>query len=178
MLDDVIIFKQAIADQGSCGSCWSFSTSGVLAQRMCIATDYETSTLVLAPQSMVSCYEQCSGNYCNDGCSGGYTSVAFAAMIDEGVAPEACVPYSSSGGSDPETCGTSSESGTVMDVWENCKLEGNSDTHFYASQSYSINSEEEIMRDIYENGPVQSTFLMESELYGYANDKKHCPAGI
>jgi hypothetical protein len=42
-------------------------------------------------------------------------------------------------------------------------------TPLKASATYAIGSEEDIMEDVYNNGPVQATFLLESELYGYSS---------
>ena len=61
-----------IEDQGECGSCWAFSSSGLLADRFCIHTEGDIKTR-FSPQEMVNC------NYENYGCAGGYlmTSIDY-----------------------------------------------------------------------------------------------------
>ena len=50
-----------IEDQGECGSCWAFTSSGLLADRFCIHSKGSIKTR-LSPQEMVNC------NYENFGC--------------------------------------------------------------------------------------------------------------
>ena len=54
-----------IEDQGNCGSCWAFSSSGLLADRFCIHSKGAITTR-FSPQEMINC------NYENFGCTGGY----------------------------------------------------------------------------------------------------------
>lgn len=54
-----------IEDQGTCGSCWAFSSSGLLADRFCIHSEGKITTR-FSPQEMINC------NYENFGCTGGY----------------------------------------------------------------------------------------------------------
>lgn len=70
-----------IRDQGSCGSCWTFSTTGVASQRMCLLNENVDGTLVGAPQGTLSCDKTCSSNNCNAGCDGGYPDLAFQNML-------------------------------------------------------------------------------------------------
>ena len=55
--------KPLIQDQGDCGSCWAFSTTGVLAQRMCIASKGKVSGLALSPQDQITCDNSCYNQY-------------------------------------------------------------------------------------------------------------------
>ena len=54
-----------IEEQGNCGSCWAFTSSGLLADRFCIQSQGKIN-LRLSPQEMVDC------NFENFACAGGY----------------------------------------------------------------------------------------------------------
>jgi cathepsin H len=71
-----------IKNQGHCGSCWTFSTTGCLEAHTCIQAKAEhknnkdfdcTSWTGLAEQQLVDC----AGDYNNNGCNGGLPSQAF-----------------------------------------------------------------------------------------------------
>lgn len=51
-----------VKNQGSCGSCWAFATTGVIEGRVCAASNASLLTS-LSEQELVSCYKQsCSGD--------------------------------------------------------------------------------------------------------------------
>jgi C1A family cysteine protease len=77
-----------VKDQGSCGSCWSFSA--IEAVESCWAIQHGHELFTLSEQELVDC----SGKYGNHGCSGGWQHWAMDYIKDKkGIAAEDEYPY-------------------------------------------------------------------------------------
>uniref|UniRef100_A0A0D9YS41 Uncharacterized protein n=1 Tax=Oryza glumipatula TaxID=40148 RepID=A0A0D9YS41_9ORYZ len=83
-----------VKNQGSCGSCWSFSASGALEGANYLATGKMD---VLSEQQMVDCDHECDSSEpdsCDAGCNGGLMTNAFSYLLKSGgLESEKDYPY-------------------------------------------------------------------------------------
>ncbi|KAI8015911.1 Cysteine protease RD19A [Camellia lanceoleosa] len=92
----------AVKDQGSCGSCWSFSATGALEGAHFLASGELVS---LSEQQLVDCDHECDPEErgsCDSGCNGGLMTTAFEYTLKVGgLERESDYPYT---GKDRGTC--------------------------------------------------------------------------
>merc|ERR1711872_679735 len=126
-----------VRDQGSCGSCYAFSSMGMLEARLRIRTG-NTRNFTLSPQDVVSC------SPLSQGCEGGFPHlIAGRYGKDYGVVEEECNKYKGNDGQ----CGTKS----------NCHRYYVS-SYSYVGGYYGACSELEMKRALVRNGPLSVSF--------------------
>eukprot|EP00928_Gymnodinium_smaydae_P016763 TRINITY_DN16345_c0_g1_i1.p1 TRINITY_DN16345_c0_g1~~TRINITY_DN16345_c0_g1_i1.p1 ORF type:complete len:384 (+),score=76.88 TRINITY_DN16345_c0_g1_i1:153-1304(+) len=79
-----------VKDQGSCGSCWSFSAAESVESHYAIASG---KLLQLAPQAALDCVQNPDGCGGSGGCGGATCELAFNLTVSKGLPLESDMPY-------------------------------------------------------------------------------------
>eukprot|EP00296_Roombia_truncata_P008034 JP446500.1.p1 GENE.JP446500.1~~JP446500.1.p1 ORF type:complete len:321 (+),score=120.58 JP446500.1:113-964(+) len=135
-----------IRDQAGCGSCWAFSASEVLSDRLAIASDGQEN-LVLSPEDMVSCDKD------NYACEGGMLDASWEYLQSTGIVSDSCYPYSSGQGK--------------VDACRTTCVDGSPFTKYKAANYYHLGSVADIQASIMEKGPVQTGFMVYKSFMSY-----------
>ena len=93
----------AVKDQGSCGSCWSFATTGTFEGQQCLAGKQDCrSWSGASEQNLIECSVKSDtdlGPYYDMGCNGGWIDNGlYYIQINGGIDSEASYPYTSADG--------------------------------------------------------------------------------
>ena len=139
-------YVSPVRNQGGCGSCYAFSSMGMLEARYRLMTK-NTKQPVFSPQDVVSCSEYAQG------CEGGFPYlIAGKYAQDFGVVEETCYPYR---GHD-STC----------QEGDNC-LRYHSTNYYYVGGYYGACSEEGMRAELVQNGPMSVSFEVYSDFQHY-----------
>jgi len=93
-----------VKNQGQCGSCWAFSTTGGLEGAWKISAGHLTA---MSEQQFVDC------DHYSMGCKGGAMALAFKWATSKNVCTESSYPYKARGGLCRSSCATAIPSGGV-----------------------------------------------------------------
>ena len=101
----------SVKDQGQCGSCWAFSTTGSVESAYFLSTG---KLISLSEQQLVDC----SSSYGNQGCNGGLMDNGFNYIKDNGICSEKDYSYTASDGS-CKKCSVVTKIDSFVDVTPN-----------------------------------------------------------
>jgi C1A family cysteine protease len=106
----------SVKDQGQCGSCWTFSSTGAIEGAWAIS---KGKLLDLAEQQLVDCAQ--GVKYGSHGCNGGQMEGAFKYVIENGQCSESSYPYTAKDGT-CQQCQKSVSMSSCYDVKPNDQL--------------------------------------------------------
>ena len=157
---------QEIYNQSYCSSSYAISSSQTISDRICIHTGGKLQTRISATDIITCCSE------CGKGCIGGLPNLVFNYWINNGIPSgglygdnNTCKPYFLKPGND------NSNNIKITPECENkCQEKYNKSSE--EDKSYGINAfilkgEENIMKEIFENGPVVSSFNIYEDFFDY-----------
>jgi C1A family cysteine protease len=147
-----------VRDQGSCGSCWAFATTGALESYTLIKNNQPNMNVDLAEQILVSCSHAGS-------CGGGYIDQASDFIRDTGLPEESCYPYTARNGNCRRACTNWWLNTDMIDSWS-----------YVTTTSLTDNDIDDIKNALDTYGPLVTTmnvytdfFSYESGIYSYAS---------
>lgn len=146
-----------VKDQGQCGSCYSFSVSGAIEGQHFLATKKLVS---LSEQQIVDC----SKEYENDGCGGGYMHRCYDYIKDAGgLDTEEAYPYEGV------------DSGK-------CRFDSGSVGATVKSYDFIDDNEDSLQKAVDSIGPISIGIKVQDSFFGYGggvyDDKSCTPDGI
>ena len=124
-----------------CGSCWAFSATSSVSDRLRLMTKGAWPEHDLSTQVAVNCVSSL-------GCHGGHPSSVFSYMKETGLPLEGCMRYEAKDMecTDINTC-------RDCHMGEDCFAVKNY-TKVYVSEYGSVSGEENMMKEIYARGPI------------------------
>jgi len=165
-----------IQDQSSCGSCWAVSTTSVMSDRLCIASNASIQTSISALDLMACC------NFCGYQCKGGWPDEAFYQWTYNGIVTgdnytvnSLCKPYPIAPCKlDPQTgknkcpaepknnfkCESKCQTGYTSEIYKN--------DHYYGKDvKYFSNQNDAAIDELLKNGPIVAAFNVYRDFYSY-----------
>jgi len=172
-----------IRDQSACGSCWAISAAEVMSDRQCV---HKSEAFHYSASDIMSCC-----HLCGRGCNGGIPYMAMMHWKMFGVvsggqfnSSEGCRPYPfikcnhHVKGPLPDCPSTDFDTPVCKKSCESSYSTSYADDRHYASSAYKVSdNEEEIMKEIMTNGPVQGAFTVYADFPNYKSGVYHHVSG-
>jgi len=155
-----------ISDQSNCGSCWATSAAGAMSDRICIHSN-DNRNIRVSAEDLLECCKDC---FSNDGCQGGFPYVTWQWWINFGISTGAeygyngtewCKSYAFPKCGHHITSGTYQECSSLMEISPMCQKScANPSVDYqksltFGKTAYAIEGEQNIMTEIFNNGPIQ-----------------------
>jgi cathepsin X len=140
-----------------CGSCWAFSATSSLSDRIKILRNATWPDIIISPQVLLGCSHE------NNGCHGGSAHSAYDWIYRHEITDDSCSPYRARGHDNGYKC-----SNTTM--CKDCPGDG---SNCFVPDSYSIyaidefgklRGEENMMQEIFQRGPIVCGIAVTKEL--------------
>lgn len=162
---------QEIRDQSRCGSCWAFGAAETMSDRLCIHSKGALQTRVSA-QHLVTC---CTS--CGYGCQGGYPSSTFSYWKSSGIPSgglygdtTTCKPYFLPPCDDHmHECEDYQDTPSCVNKCQDGYPKTVDEDKSYGSSAYSVRGEQNLMKEIYENGSVEVAFSVYDDFGDYSS---------
>ncbi|KAK2952007.1 putative Cathepsin B [Blattamonas nauphoetae] len=133
-----------VRNQGSCGSCWAFSISETVEDRLAVKGCARGQ---MSPQHLVSCDKE------DYACNGGEMDIAWNWVKKNGIATEDCLPYTSGGGRVPE-CPAKCKNGSEIIVTP--------------VPEWKLLKAEEMQQELMTHGPLSAGFTVYLDFQFYS----------
>eukprot|EP00742_Colponemidia_sp_Colp-10_P000741 GILJ01000804.1.p1 GENE.GILJ01000804.1~~GILJ01000804.1.p1 ORF type:complete len:559 (+),score=64.67 GILJ01000804.1:63-1679(+) len=143
-------YDSPVRSQGECGSCYAIAAASVMESRIRIKSNNSYQPM-LSAQGVLSCSRY------NQGCNGGYPFLVGKHAKEFGFVEESCFPY--------HERDTDCSAGCMNPprVWKAGRYQ------YVGKGYYGGCSENEMMKEIYTNGPVVVALDAQSDLYYYSH---------
>jgi C1A family cysteine protease len=146
-----ISFVPPVRSQGSCGSCYVFSTMSSLEARLRIQTNNKDQTL-FSKQFLLSC------NFYSEGCDGGYPVLVAKFLQEFEAIPESCFEYTEKNNKCSNACDYSkNKKKYTVSKWG------------YLGGAYGKTSEADMMKELRARGPIPGNMLVHWSFSYYKN---------
>eukprot|EP00026_Physarum_polycephalum_P014762 Phypoly_transcript_15313.p1 GENE.Phypoly_transcript_15313~~Phypoly_transcript_15313.p1 ORF type:complete len:301 (+),score=37.42 Phypoly_transcript_15313:52-903(+) len=142
-----------------CGSCWAFSSTSALGDRIRIQTQGAFPEAELAPQVLLNCLPGST-------CDGGDPAAAYEYIMNKGIPDETCAPYEAI---DLEC--------TPENVCKNCQPDFSDPSAkcsavptyplHYVAEHGSVNGTQDMMAEIFARGPIVCIIAVTPALESY-----------
>jgi cathepsin C len=149
---DGVNYVSPVRDQGNCGSCYSFAATAMYEARLRVQSK-RSRTTIFSPQDIVNC-----GPY-SQGCDGGFAYLVSKYGEDYGIASELYIPYTGN----QTQCTAKDYSKYARTYTSNYWYVGPDGTKAY----YGATTEEGMMRNILEKGPIATSFEVYADFMHY-----------
>jgi cathepsin B len=154
-----------VRDQSACGSCWAFAAVEAISDRYCIFL--KKTNLTISSDNLLAC---CDG--CGYGCGGGFPSAAWQYWVQTGIVTEQCQPYPFPS-CDHHIPGSKNPCPSTEYNTPNCNantcnngMTYSKDLHL-GKNAYSLSGEQDILQEVYTNGPVEVAFTVYEDFLTY-----------